>query len=189
MINLLSLFFPHRYTNLKTENEVKIASLRADAIHENNHLNFSAFSIVCPLTTDIRDRMVYLPESVGITIDNVESMRNVTSFVRIKYPQNVLLEEAEKNIALCVAPAHHNFSNALRIVEFVEIYRSLGVEKFYFYNESISSNVGKVFNYYKEIGVASIMQWNFEGKLQGLFETRTNLPLTSRLHIRKRSPL
>lgn len=144
---------------------MKIDSFRADAIHEHCNMNFSAFTIVCPLTADTRARMVYLPETVGITIDNVESMRNSTSFVRIKYPPNVLLEEAENKIAVCVPPAHLNYSNALRIVEYLEIYRSLGVARFYFYNSSISDNVGKVFDYYKEIGVASIMQWNIEGKL------------------------
>lgn len=96
--NVTRFFSPFRYTNLKTGNERKIDSFRADAIHDHWNKKFSAFAIVCPLTADIRARIVKLPETVGITISNRKSMRKKTSFVRIKYPQNVLLGEAEKKI-------------------------------------------------------------------------------------------
>lgn len=173
---------PFRYTNWETENEMLVDSMRADAMPENRNLEFSVFAIVCPLTTHVRAKMVNLPDAVGINIDNVESMRNRTTFVRIKYPRNVLLQEAEKKIAVCVPPAHKNYSNALRIVEQLEIYRRLGVAKFYFYNSSITSNVEKVFNYYKEVGVASIIPWNIRSKPSRCsFETKAKLLLPYRL--------
>ncbi len=68
------------------------------------------------------------------------------------------------NLAVCFGPAHHNFDNALRVVEFVEMYRLLGATKFYFYNCSISGDVDKVFRYYEEQGLAQILNWNFRGK-------------------------
>ena len=39
--------------------------------------------------------------------------------------------------ALCVKPLHYDFNRALWLVEFIEMYRILGVSYFVFYNHSV----------------------------------------------------
>jgi len=81
-----------------------------------------------------------------------------------RYPvDDTIFKSDDISLAVCVPPAHNNYSQALRIVEFVEIYKILGVQKFYFYDKSITSAVHDVMEYYRIRNVAEILKWNFYG--------------------------
>lgn len=69
-------------------------------------------------------------------------------------------------IAICGGPLQRKFSNALRLVEHIEIYRLLGVTKQYFYNASVTKDVNKVLKYYEGSEDIEILNFHIEnGKM------------------------
>lgn len=73
-----------------------------------------------------------------------------------------------QKFVVCVPVLQRNLSNSVRFVEFVEFYKILGVTKFYFYNNSISSDVGKVLKYYEKKN-AQILKWNIHANSTDIF--------------------
>lgn len=61
---------------------------------------------------------------------------------------------------MCVSPIQDNYADALRLVEFVEMYRILGANHFFFYRVEASNEVTEVLNYYSNIGLANTLEWN-----------------------------
>jgi len=121
----------------------------------------------------IAEQEVLLPDAVGLAME--ESPAGVGSYVKISYPREFLdLSEVGPQIdelAVCVAPAHHNFGNVLRIVEFVEIYKLLGATRFYLYEKSVSSDASKALQYYKTTEhIAEILQWNLSDAVDVHYE-------------------
>ncbi|KXJ83224.1 hypothetical protein RP20_CCG007934 [Aedes albopictus] len=153
-----------RYANNRT---VWHRADQVDAIHENFGMEFSASYVVCKLVGNKHQVDIELPAEVGLTYDQDLSAMQPTSFVGIHYPsrhQDFLLRTPpRRKLAICVGPAHHNYSNAARIVEFVEYWQLLGAERFYFYNKSVTAEVDRVMSYYRERNVAEVLQWNLEG--------------------------
>lgn len=75
-------------------------------------------------------------------------------------------DEPVDGIAICRGPLQKNYSNALRLVEHIEIYRLLGVKKQYFYNASVNEDVNKVLEHYKEKDDVEVFNFNIEnGKM------------------------
>ncbi|EAT34496.1 AAEL013267-PA [Aedes aegypti] len=140
---------------------------QVESIHENFGMEFSASYVVCKLVGNKHQVDIELPVEVGITYGPEETMVQPTSFVGIHYPSRhqgfLLRTPPSRKLAICVGPAHHNYSNAARIVEFVEYWKLLGAERFYFYNKSITAEVDRVMSYYRERNVAEVLQWNLEG--------------------------
>lgn len=80
-----------------------------------------------------------------------------------RYGQGNLYSKPETKISICVGPLQQNYNEVLRIVEFIEINRLLGIEKFYMYNLSTTTNVQRVLEYYNNLGIVEIIKWNFYG--------------------------
>ncbi|XP_058461025.1 beta-1,4-galactosyltransferase galt-1 isoform X2 [Malaya genurostris] len=137
---------------------------RVETIHENFDMPFSATFVVCKLVGRVDSTDVLLPDEVGLSYE-VETDMTEPSFVEIHYPTWNLLPQGEHNhnLAVCVGPLHHNFTNAARIVEFVEYWKLLGAERFYFYNKTSSDDVSKVLRYFDERGEVEVHDWNLEG--------------------------
>jgi hypothetical protein len=126
-------------------------------MHEPIVGNFPAFFVLCP--------MFYyssLPQYVKITDKNFKDNGDSSTYVGISYPN----KSEQKLLAVCPGPAQNNFNNALRIAEFVEMYKLLGAEKIYFYNMSITENVDKMFVTYESEEIANIQQWNIADVLE-----------------------
>lgn len=66
-------------------------------------------------------------------------------------------------LAVCVAPIQSKFNNVLQLVEFIELWKLLGADHFYFYVLSAASDVRRVLKYYKKSGTVTIMNWNLRG--------------------------
>ncbi|XP_058830299.1 uncharacterized protein LOC131689315 [Topomyia yanbarensis] len=155
------------FCNFRYENYPDVRRFRADQvepIHENFDLPFSALFIVCKLVGSEDSTEITLPNEVGLSYDAEASMINATTFVGIHYHKWNLLPQGQLNnqLAVCVGPLH-NYTNAARIVEFVEYWKLLGAERIYLYNKSSSTDVGKVLRYYSERGEAEVHDWNLEG--------------------------
>lgn len=123
---------------------------------------YPAFFVICPLIAlRLDDEKISLPIFIQISHKNKQS-RSHKYYVEIKYPKLNIKSQYNSSIALCPGPAHSNFKDALRIVEFVELYKILGVEKFYFYNMSISNDVNKLFEHYRSTDTAEILRWDID---------------------------
>lgn len=100
-----------------------------------------------------------------------------------RYPKfhlnSLLPPKLENKIAVCVGPAQNYFSNVLRIVEFVELYKQLGASKFYFYKNSVSDDVDRLFKYYQKQGIVEIFNWNLTGEFLGHRFSGNDISLSS----------
>ena len=76
---------------------------------------------------------------------------------------NVMTARAASNLkknGLCVKPIYGKWDNPLRLVEFIEMYRLLGVDHFLFYNHSIGEKASEVLGHYKATGYVTLLDWN-----------------------------
>ena len=62
--------------------------------------------------------------------------------------------------SLCISPLYGRVPY-LQLIEFIEIHRLLGVEKFTFYKHSISPRIEKLFQYYKKQDLVDVVDWKF----------------------------
>lgn len=56
-------------------------------------------------------------------------------------------------------PLNFNYSRAYELVEWIELNRLLGAEKFTIYNYSSAPNVARVLDYYVSLGKVEVVQW------------------------------
>ena len=56
-------------------------------------------------------------------------------------------------------PLYLNYSRGYELVEWIELNRILGAEKFNIYVESCAPNVQDILRYYNEIGIVEVIQW------------------------------
>ncbi|XP_053675167.1 uncharacterized protein LOC128725449 [Anopheles nili] len=155
------------FCNFRSD-EYYIAQHRADEVepvHEHWNMEFAATYVICKLAGNVTKRQARLPDEVALSYFDEPSMREATNFVRIKYPltDRLFHSAPSRSLAVCVGPLHHDFSNALRVVEFFEYYRMNGAERFYVYNKSATSEVNDVLRYYQQTGLVQILDWHFEG--------------------------
>jgi len=61
---------------------------------------------------------------------------------------------------VCLMPLYFNYSRGYELVEWIELNRILGAERFTVYVKSCASNVEDILKYYKGIGVVDVVQWN-----------------------------
>lgn len=132
-------------------------------LHETVKGTKPAFFVVCPIVAYSIDEEIILPDLVGITDKKYddEFVENYVNFVGITYPRKFGTKQ-ETTIAVCPGPVQGNFENALRIAEYVEMYKILGASKFYFYNMSMSKDVENLVKFYESQGLAETVSWNID---------------------------
>ncbi|XP_052818756.1 uncharacterized protein LOC128244744 [Mya arenaria] len=64
-----------------------------------------------------------------------------------------------RQFTVCLMPLNLNYSRAYELVEWIELNRLLGADKFMIYNESSAPNVNKVLNYYAKRDIVDVIQW------------------------------
>ncbi|CAB4066797.1 unnamed protein product [Lepeophtheirus salmonis] len=122
-----------------------------NVIRENWNLKYSASFVICNLGPGSK-----IPESLPIN--------------EHKYGTGSVLVNSS-DIGVCVKPLHFHYSKTLELVEFIELNRILGVTKFTFYNDTISSEVSCVLNHYKSEGSVNVYPWKL--RMQSQKEIRT----------------
>uniref|UniRef100_A0A1Y9H2N2 Glycosyltransferase family 92 protein n=1 Tax=Anopheles dirus TaxID=7168 RepID=A0A1Y9H2N2_9DIPT len=155
------------FCNFRSDNAY-VAQHPADevaAVHEHWNMEFAASYVICKLAGNVSKREARLPDEVALSYHAEPSMREATTFVRIKYPQTDRLFRSAppRSLAVCVGPLHHNFQHALRVVEFFEYYRMNGAERFYVYNKSATAEVDAVLRHYQATGLVQVLDWHFTG--------------------------
>lgn len=163
------------------------------AIEEHWDMDFAAFTICCPVykikgkgfpeevSLQYRDNPLTYLSPTFIPIRWV-SLSFVLLFLKsfivsISYPKSVS-PKLKPEIALCIGPLQYNYSQGLRIVEYFELYKLLGITKFYVYYLTSTPEVKRIIDYYENEGLIEIFDWqltgyNFENNLRygGIFSS------------------
>ncbi|XP_034654441.1 uncharacterized protein LOC117892350 isoform X1 [Drosophila subobscura] len=147
----------------------EILAEEAGAMHEVHNNSFAAWSVMCPLHASRREPM-RLPQAVALSYASNRLSHLSPSFIQISYPRNMssLFVKSRPAISVCVGPLQENYSNVLRLVEFVEMYRLQGAAHFYFYYVEASDEVRRVLTHYQRLGLADVFEWNVQPHLQDL---------------------
>ncbi|XP_045194656.2 uncharacterized protein LOC123550291 isoform X2 [Mercenaria mercenaria] len=115
---------------------------------EGRSLRYTSTIFECGLGTS------RMPSYISVVTKSCETPLNI---LRVK---NVSKPEGYKNrFAVCLSPLYFNYSRAYELVEWIELNRILGAEKFVIYNISTSINVNQVLAYYSKRGLVQVMQW------------------------------
>ena len=67
------------------------------------------------------------------------------------------------NITACVAPLTRSYQLQFQLVETMEINSMFGIQRFVFYNTSLSDRMRRYIRYYMDKNVGYIFPWNLEG--------------------------
>ena len=80
---------------------------------------------------------------------------------------------------MCVKPLYRRYDRAVWLVEFIEMYRLLGVTDFIFYNHSVGHNVERVLRYYQaQEGLnLQVLLWNLP--IESQMKIRTEAQFTA----------
>ncbi|XP_023159803.1 uncharacterized protein LOC111592034 [Drosophila hydei] len=147
----------------------EIVAEEAGAMHDVHNNSFAAWSIMCPLHL-AKSTPMQLPQAVALSYASNRLSHLSPTYVQISYPRNMseLLTKSRATISVCVGPIQENYSNVLRLVEFVEMYRLQGATHFYFYYVEASEEVRRVLEHYRQKGLADVFEWNVQSHLQDL---------------------
>lgn len=72
-------------------------------------------------------------------------------------------------LAVCAISISSKFQTPLRLVEFIELWKILGADHFYFYDLFAQPQMKKLLAHYSSEGVATVMNWNLKGPSQATF--------------------
>lgn len=126
-------------------------------INEDHGAHKTAEFFLCPIIGDID---VDLPLKVGVSAREFEGdVNEFVNFIDIFY-EMYYEEKSERNIAVCPGPVYNNYDNALRIAEYIEMYKILGATKFYIYKSSIGEKAFELLKFYESQGTVEFLDWN-----------------------------
>ena len=114
------------------------------------------------LTNNGDQSFVMTPFAVSIVTSSCRRPRNL---VRVVYPHrhrsSAQRGDADYavNFSVCVPPIFGNFDIVSDLVEFVEVNRVLGAQKFQFYLESVGPRVAPCLREYARRGIVDIQPW------------------------------
>ncbi|KAI1303587.1 hypothetical protein HDE_02157 [Halotydeus destructor] len=147
-------------------------------IRENWNLKYSAYFVLCLLGHNS------IPDTVSVVVKdswtlgskepsqmaNVLTVRNVP--VKGSPPQGA---PKEPSFAVCVKPLHYDYNQVVRLAEFFELNRLLGVGHFVFYNHTVGPDVGCLLRKYIDQSLVTLLPWKLdipsqkEIRTEGLF--------------------
>lgn len=143
--------------------EEKSIGTRLAAYQENFGMANCAAHILCELPGRLEDpnARILLPYEVTVSLEAVQDLNDLKDgeFVVVRYPKNGWKNVSEDGVAVCVQPLHHRFDQDLDLVAFVEFYRMMGVSRFTFYRDFVSSRVSKLLDHYAREGVVTMIEW------------------------------
>ena len=126
-------------------------------LEEHHGHPYRAAFILCPIPLDI-----HTTSHVSVTV-NPSSPSMLTE----RLPLQDLEERLHLGtLSVCVKSMHSEYNDALALIEFIEVYSLLGVDKFTFYKHSVGKDVEKVLDYYDYTGKVQVLPWSIPLKLK-----------------------
>ncbi|XP_060594413.1 uncharacterized protein LOC132748795 [Ruditapes philippinarum] len=111
--------------------------------------NFTSTIYECKVQTTEKQ-----PEYVSLVMASCEIPRNLLKVRDASKPDGY-----QRRFTVCLSPVF-KYDNIFQMVEWVELNRILGAEKFVFYNYSTGVNVNNAIEYYVKLGLIDVIQWN-----------------------------
>ncbi|XP_045193716.2 uncharacterized protein LOC123549585 isoform X2 [Mercenaria mercenaria] len=132
--------------NMKMEEEpAKVVTLP-----EGRSLRYNAVLFQCMLPQSVE-----LPTHVSLVSRSCETPMNLLD---IQYVRSPYVDK--HRFTVCLSPLNFRYNRDYEIIEWVELNRILGADKFIIYNYSSAINVARVLDYYSERGLTEVVQWN-----------------------------
>ena len=94
------------------------------------------------------------PSYVSIVDINCTAPKNLLFIQHVTKPKRVT-----RNFTVCLSPLFEN-PNLYRFVEWIELNKMLGADRFYIYNYTSNLKVRKLLEFYFKSGIINIIQWN-----------------------------
>ncbi|XP_054284121.1 uncharacterized protein LOC129001015 [Macrosteles quadrilineatus] len=134
-------------------------------IRENWNLKYSACFVLCPLRSN---------QTTPVSVSVVARLRvPPTNLLLVHQPP--IATNTTGRLAVCIKPLHYNYSQTLKLTEFIELNTLLGVSHFFFYNHTCSDQVSCILEDYRSRGRVSVLPWKLdipsqtEIRTEGLF--------------------
>jgi hypothetical protein len=70
----------------------------------------------------------------------------------------------QRIFTVCLKPLHFSYNEIFELIEWIELNKILGADKFVIYVFSISNNTAKVLDYYVKKGIVELVRWNLPMK-------------------------
>lgn len=77
------------------------------------------------------------------------------------------------SFTVCPAPVY-NFTDAYKMIEWIELNKILGAEKITLYNVSTSGNMDRIFDHYSKRGIAEVVRWQVPVEVDTLSKLSQN---------------
>ncbi|XP_053967259.1 beta-1,4-galactosyltransferase galt-1 [Anastrepha ludens] len=145
----------------------EFVDVQVHPLKEHHDCKFAPYSIMCPLYVNRNNTVMRLPQAIAISYPSNRLSKLSPTFVPISYPRDIdqLFALSKPVLSVCVGTLQQNYSDVLRVAEFIEVYRILGARHFYFYHLSASEDVMRLLKYYQREGIVDILQWNVPPEL------------------------
>ncbi|XP_045193717.2 uncharacterized protein LOC123549587 [Mercenaria mercenaria] len=131
---------------------------------EGHNLWYSAVFFECPLPSYCE-----IPSHVSLVASRCGKPANLLRVHSTARP-----ESYQRRFTVCLTPLNLHYGRAYELVEWIELNRILGAEKFIIYNHSTAGNVLSVLDYYSKINIVEVVQWQLPMKV--LTYNGTKLP-------------
>ncbi|XP_053409109.1 glycosyltransferase family 92 protein F13G3.3-like [Mercenaria mercenaria] len=98
---------------------------------------------------------------------------SIVTFSTIHNPLNILPVhvnpqlKTQKHFTMCLSPMHSSFSDSSQLLEWIELHKILGVERFLIYVQSVSNDVKQVLKFYEKENNAMVatLPWSLSNDL------------------------
>lgn len=68
-------------------------------------------------------------------------------------------EIIQRTFTVCLSPLHYGYGRDYELIEWIELNRILGAEKFIIYNYSSTGKINNALEYYSKRGLVEVIQW------------------------------
>jgi len=135
--------------------EAKYSEIWFNLWNSNTDSLYYAYLISCPIPTNLDEKII--PSNISITIKECgRASNNLKVF-------NQEFKKSHGSFAICTKGLNFNEDITHRLVEWIEINRLLGAQKFFVYYYNLHENVMKVLKYYETINVLHITPLTLPG--------------------------
>ncbi|KAG9328904.1 hypothetical protein JZ751_009377 [Albula glossodonta] len=124
-------------------------------VHTDHYgFNYGAGDFFCPIPDACK-----VPEHVAIFSSTVEGSKGwQPTFIPV-LNQQPKSSDFNFTFTICISTMYGNYDNLLQVVQAMEMYRLLGVQRVAIYKNSCSSDVQKALDYYEKKGFVEIIPW------------------------------
>lgn len=99
-------------------------------------------------------RSANLPRYVSLISNTCDTPLNFMHIEETRKPRKY-----EKTFTVCLSPLNLEYNRAYELIEWIELNKILGADKFVVYNHSSALNVKGVLDYYAKRGIVEVIQW------------------------------